>query len=302
MHSSVLLLHETNAAVIDGDIPSSIELLKDKIVIGRGSPLKPVDIVLSAKKESKEIISRQHAEIIRHPNGEFEIRDLKALNGIFVNGVRVLSKVLRHLDVIQFGGLCDVPVGKTLETSDLCVKYKFMHNHILSSSNKRRVDEEVNTSPSKSGRLDISVRSHSPLNGRMQSAYPKLQLNSKSPSGSSPERKVIKKSVDDLVVTKVSVKNPINVQNVNPVVLKPTSKIVDVASSSSGVMVSALREALNCTLCSEILLDAVVLQCSHGYCRCCIERHVRLYKSTCPVCNDRPAVPLTPSQKKIGEP
>lgn len=34
-------------------------------MIGRGSPLCPVDVRISAKKEGKEIISRRHAEVLR---------------------------------------------------------------------------------------------------------------------------------------------------------------------------------------------------------------------------------------------
>lgn len=49
-------------------------------------------------------ISRQHAEIIRQPDGSFVIRDLRSTNGTFVDGQRVVgSRPLARGSIIQVG-------------------------------------------------------------------------------------------------------------------------------------------------------------------------------------------------------
>lgn len=49
-------------------------------------------------------VSRQHAEIIRQPDGSFIIRDLRSTNGTFVDGQRVVgSRPLARGSVIQIG-------------------------------------------------------------------------------------------------------------------------------------------------------------------------------------------------------
>lgn len=51
-----------------------------------------------------------------------------------------------------------------------------------------------------------------------------------------------------------------------PTTTTTTSSITDIANEN-------LRNNLQCTLCEKLLIDAVVLPCSHGFCRACIETH-----------------------------
>ena len=55
----------------------------------------------------------------------------------------------------------------------------------------------------------------------------------------------------------------------------------------------SLRSVLQCPLCSECLLDAAVLPCSHGFCLSCLERRMCASQSSqCPVCaGDAPRAP-----------
>lgn len=80
---------------------------KSSVVLGRGSINRPVDFVLSAKSniDGVEIISRHQARIssccqqgqqdgeaskdMRPPPPRFVLEDLKSLNGVFVNHLRV---------------------------------------------------------------------------------------------------------------------------------------------------------------------------------------------------------------------
>ncbi|CAN0486347.1 unnamed protein product [Ectocarpus sp. 12 AP-2014] len=49
------------------------------------------------------------------------------------------------------------------------------------------------------------------------------------------------------------------------------------------MVMEVLRDAM-CGLCSELLLDAAVLPCSHSFCRLCWAEHVEEKGTTCPVC------------------
>ena len=49
------------------------------------------------------IVSKEHAEIVKLPDGRFELRDLGSLNGTFMDGERVDRRVLKDGDEITFG-------------------------------------------------------------------------------------------------------------------------------------------------------------------------------------------------------
>ena len=76
------------------------------------------------------------------------IEDLKAINGVFVNGERIFgsSQVLNDGDIIQLGGLGGVGIGEILT----CIKFIF---HV----------EEANRA---------AKRKRSPLNGAPESSLP----------------------------------------------------------------------------------------------------------------------------------
>jgi hypothetical protein len=52
-------------------------------------------------------VSREHAELVRDPDGGWRVRDLGSTNGVAVNGTKVAERPLALGDVISFGS-CDV--------------------------------------------------------------------------------------------------------------------------------------------------------------------------------------------------
>ena len=105
--------------------PSRIELHKQIMLFGRGSPKNPVDVCIKIRKDDKEIISRNHAEISRTFQGQYILRDLDSMNGTFVNGRRIERHVLSESDIVQFGGESKVPINSMLKSNDTCIRYKF---------------------------------------------------------------------------------------------------------------------------------------------------------------------------------
>src|SRR5450432_1262989 len=49
------------------------------------------------------IVSKEHAQIIRQPNGRFLFRDLGSLNGSFFRGERLADRILEEGDEITLG-------------------------------------------------------------------------------------------------------------------------------------------------------------------------------------------------------
>lgn len=80
--------------LVEGEgVPPRFELGKDDLVVGRGTE---AEIQLPSDK-----VSRKHA-LIRRRNQEYSVYDLDSLHGVFLNGIRVHSAVLRDEDVVQF--------------------------------------------------------------------------------------------------------------------------------------------------------------------------------------------------------
>ena len=143
-----LVLHQTNFALLDGDGPDIIDLKAAKTVIGRGSQTMPVDIVVSARKEGLDIISRNHASISRTADGNYCVQDLKALNGTYVNSEKVSTCTLRHGDILQFGGVSSLPN----KHNGFCVRYIFQADFEMQGRNivaSPRNDNKKNLSFSK---------------------------------------------------------------------------------------------------------------------------------------------------------
>ena len=73
------------------------DLLEERLSIGRDSGN---DIVID-----NSFISGFHAEFRRQPDGAYELVDLKASNGTFLNGQRVDRALLKGGDRLRFGQL-----------------------------------------------------------------------------------------------------------------------------------------------------------------------------------------------------
>ena len=78
---------------IDGEgAPRNFKLLQDELIIGRAE--EAVVRLLSARS------SRHHA-FLKRRGDEYVIRDNDSRNGVFLNGLKVHSAVLRDGDILQ---------------------------------------------------------------------------------------------------------------------------------------------------------------------------------------------------------
>lgn len=78
---------------IDGEgAPRAVTLAKEKMIVGRA---EDADIRLHS-----QLASRQHALLLR-TGVEYKVQDNDSRNGVFLNGVKVHSAVLRDGDILQ---------------------------------------------------------------------------------------------------------------------------------------------------------------------------------------------------------
>ena len=73
------------------------DLVEDRLSLGRNSRN---EIVIE-----NTYISSFHAELVKQPDGAYEVTDLKSANGIFINGKRIEKAVMKPDDKVRFGQL-----------------------------------------------------------------------------------------------------------------------------------------------------------------------------------------------------
>ncbi len=128
--------------VING--PLTGELLKlsvDPQVIGRaeGSALRILD----------ESVSRQHVSVVVDEKGKTNIIDLESRNGLYVNGRRVRSRVLKHGDKIQVGASTVLRFSDSNDALDEQFERKMfssaLRDGLTGTFNKRYFNERLAT-------------------------------------------------------------------------------------------------------------------------------------------------------------
>lgn len=76
--------------------PRDWNLIRDSVVVGRS---KGADFSIDSPE-----LSRQHIKLVREGK-EFKCIDLESRNGLYLDGVRIHSVMLRQGDVIQIGNV-----------------------------------------------------------------------------------------------------------------------------------------------------------------------------------------------------
>ena len=333
-----------------------------------------------ARKNGKDIISRKHAEIemsVDKANQKvrYVIKDVGALNGVYVNNCRIKDHVLSNGDIIQFGGLFNMPMGEILTISDISVRYQYFSStssEMTSTSNdtlKKRplqsseeashlIDTDISVRKKlKFSNQDMSTQDSTPSNGvpkKKSSGNSSSNKNANSNGsgsgsisgatttiaatnrkGSTPElleRSHLEEAMRDLKV-KVSQLEKENAEYKKSAQASASSAREEALAKSKlsreilalqqslsqrdhsvanlteqlrllerkaqeeddltpSLPVAALRADLTCVLCNKMLLETVVLHCSHGFCRVCLEFRLQGKTGgrkeghlTCPTCN-----------------
>ena len=103
------------------------------------------------------------------------------------------------------------------------------------------------------------------------------------PVASTSQEKTL--STADTSVTKEAIED----QNI--VTASKVSEISHSVNNGESNLMTNLINSLSCAICSQLILDAAICPCSHGFCRACIETYHRtrnLLHHACPICNIKP--------------
>ncbi|CAM9209724.1 unnamed protein product [Ectocarpus fasciculatus] len=255
------------ASTDDYNVPKIIQLSRESTVLGRSSKACHVPLDAAPTKT----ISRKHAEIFcgkgkRGPK-TYTLRDLGSTNGVFVNDIKVQEQRLRHEDVVQFGGAADIPVGTRFGGTGSRIRYRFEHELAgspIPNSKRRRgpnPDAPATNRPkiARADTLDAADTLRAISNG------------SSVTRGSGPDKARAGGGGD--AAGGGSARGTAGAGGV----------VAGGGGETPSMVVEVLRDAM-CGLCSELLLDAAVLPCSHSFCRLCWADHVEEKGTTCPVC------------------
>ena len=247
-------------------------------------------------------ISRRHAQLVLNEDGSCTIQDLASSNGLFVNRVRVSTHDLKDGDIVQFGGSKLIAMGNKIDDNVACVKYIYHGPNPLkrgpaptgTSSKKKQKLSEEDVTQVEIARLQAELQSMKKCfreqgeiitqrnstvlaltkdKDRIEQQHNDLKMAVKEMNR---ERAILR---GDLARYKSnSAKLMRKLENQKKVVVvtdgggpSAAPTLPSVVNQSSGIGSSTLHTSLLCTLCDSLLLDAVVLPCSHGFCRACIE-------------------------------
>ena len=190
---------------------------------------------------------------------EFRFRDLGAMNGTFLNDRKCASGVLVHGDTLQLGGGAGLKEGDSLRDRDSGICYIFeLAEHLGKSNSIPRVIFCLSRGKVKTP--SASASTHHDGVARIESQrYAASIIEASTAAPTKPRAR----GEGDPDLRFSAATGGANADEMN---LPP-------ALSTSAV--AAIKQYLHCSLCSEILLDARLMPCSHAFCRLCYIQYMQ---------------------------
>lgn len=258
---------------VNGPLPARLVLEKDVEVVGRSS-----DCSICVRSV---MVSRRHAVFSRDLSGLWKVADDSSMNGVYVNSQRVdpeRPQTLRPDDVISLG-----PPQRT--------------NLVF-----RFVTDEVATTQRGAGQRSTDVRpraflfmvsggvSHQPMEtdgaGKFGVPRQRGRAADDSESEGSPAFTSDRANNNLALETGPPTPNGCAATAAGPSYscAKNTKKIrLSTGDSVVRRVESIMENELTCAICSELFVDAAMLQCGHTFCSYCIQNWQK-QKNSCPFC------------------
>ncbi|CAM9309866.1 unnamed protein product, partial [Discosporangium mesarthrocarpum] len=240
---------------------------RPSLTIGRSR--HTADIILDLKPPANTI-SRNHAcikrSVDRKGKKQFTIHDLKSTNGIFVNNIKVTTKLLQEGDIVQFGGASGVPDGTFFTGNNHHIRYRCRLSGRGPSESRGS-----NPNPRPASRHNTKRRrvNGSPLAATDQ----KKGLRGKKRRRGQGHERPLGDGEDE------------GEKGGERKETEGWPKVgSDIGSGGGNSGVEELLSKARCGLCQELMLEAAVLPCSHTFCMACWHGHVAKSGTCCPVC------------------
>lgn len=176
----------------------------------------------------------------------------KSLNGTYVNSTRIERHALRDGDIVQFGGAAKLKCGERLLNSSGSITYRFVAGTLASSSSsstasskKRKAAEHA-----KPDELEALTNKVNEQQKQIEELLEKLRQ-------STAESDRLQKELDAAMET------------------SRQRHQEDGARDALHFDLGVLESSLRCAICRGVLVDPVVLPCSHGFCLACVAARAR---------------------------
>ncbi|CAN8005389.1 unnamed protein product [Ixodes hexagonus] len=251
--------------VIDenGDFPRRIVLEKEEEVIGRSS-----DCSICVRSV---LVSRRHA-IFKRLTDAWYVRDAGSMNGVYVNGQRVeLSnpRALQRDDVVSLG---------PPQRSNLVFQY--------STTDPRQDAVAALGHRSKSGRAYLVLIGNRAA-GFAKNASSAIVEQPVAEGNTPSDEPAVTVDRDNNNVAVVVTDEPHTSAATTHGRHVGSSKKIRLSQGDSNNVVrrveTIMENELTCVICSELFVDAAMLQCGHTFCSFCIQNW-RRQKNCCPFC------------------
>uniref|UniRef100_A0A8C4QZF5 E3 ubiquitin-protein ligase CHFR n=1 Tax=Eptatretus burgeri TaxID=7764 RepID=A0A8C4QZF5_EPTBU len=283
------------------------ELLKI-LVLGRGPE---VDIRLVSHM-SPLMLSRKHCTLTPTADGFWNIIDNKSLNGVFVNGIHLEPLVPYTLipdDIVQLG-------IRLQNKTDPEFQYIFLKEPSLTPCHEHGSNKQdwCQNKDGKTGKTDF-VEESSRVDHTIDHLATHLQATSSSQLLQKQTKKILVKGQQDVGQNCPEIVEQCTNDKVNDGIAQPgvmnrseceerdlhrlnlcwqclviynRESILDPQAKTRQKeaachTMSVMESELQCSICSELFIKAMTLNCSHTFCSHCINEW-RNRKAECPVC------------------
>lgn len=285
----------------EGAVPVSM----DRITLGRSKKCTVIINPKSVASGASNTISRRHVEITRDgDSGAFKFRDLGSMNGTFLNDRKCSSSLLAHGDMLQLGGGAGLSDGDVLQDREAGVCYVFQHvkrsvsaatSGSSSSSNDSSSTIIVNAQERPN---NVDVKCDRPVHSVFAALSPaSLESNIQTALSSSSAQPAKRQKTSSYQMSLHATSAAENVADGTEIpggqvlregalsdhsIISTGAAVVDTKSGTKTLLqkvsvaaASVLQKYICCSICSDILLDARLLPCSHAFCRLCYLDSIR---------------------------
>lgn len=257
---------------VSGPFPTRLVLEKDEEVVGRSS-----ECSICVRSV---MVSRRHAVFSRDASGLWRVADDSSMNGVYVNGQRVepeRPQALRQDDVVSLG-----PPQRTN------LVFRFVTDdprHRGGDAGQRPKDSAARLRAF----LVVIGGSNQPpkevdANGKVSVSRGAAHAADYSESDGAP---VLPSDRDNNNISSRSDASPNGngAAGSGQTFFAKHSKKIRLSAGDSVVrrVESIMENELTCAICSELFVDAAMLQCGHTFCSYCIQNWQK-QKNVCPFC------------------
>ncbi|KAH8033880.1 hypothetical protein HPB51_016829 [Rhipicephalus microplus] len=266
-------LGEPETQVVDprGPLPCRLVLERDEEVVGRRSNC--------SIRVRSAIVSRHHAIFRRDETGQWRVADYSSLHGVYVNGQRVETerpRLLRQDDVISLGPPQRTKLHFRFVTDDPPHRGGDAGQRLTDATTSRPRTFLIMTGGGGANQLPRERDSGNEVSNRSAAPTADEGESDSSPAWS-PD------GDNNKVLQHAESPNRFAMVGRSDAFSEHSKTRLSLCNNAVRKVESIMENELTCAICSELFVEAAMLQCGHTFCSYCIH-HWRKQKNMCPFC------------------